>query len=148
MIIEETEFADLASVVELVGRVANTNILPHFSEEGREFFTMKVLPDVETTFNRTCFQSAKMTDNGKLIGFGAIRDKDYITHLFVDSAYQGRGLGKLLLQHLLALADADEVRLRASVNSVSFYASQGFNTTDSEAVFNGIRFVPMCWVRT
>ncbi len=139
----ETTIEDLRSVIELVASVSQKDILPHFNEEGRETFSSKVLPDVETTFNKTCFETLKVIDNGKLIGFGAIRDRDYITHLFIGNSYQGTGLGKLLLVQLLKLSNSREVRLRASVNAVNFYESQGFRATDKEAQVNGIRFVPM-----
>ena len=147
MNIEETEISDLGSVIELVANVSNANILPHLSEQGRATFASKVLPDVETAFDKERFQSLKVTKGNKLIGFGAIRDHEYITHLFVDTNYQGSGLGKLLLEHILALSTAREVRLKSSVNAVTFYKSQGFVATDSETEVNGIRFVPMVWVR-
>ena len=87
-----------------------TNILPHFSEEGRLTFAEKVLPDIETAFDK--------------------------------------GLGRRLLEHLLESTTSNEVWLRASVNAVTFYESQGFVATDSEAAMHGIRFVPMVWLRT
>jgi len=139
----ETTIEDLRSVIELVANVSQADILPHLNEEGRETFSSKVLPDVETTFNQTRFESLKIVENGKLIGFGAIRDRDYITHLFIENSYQGTGLGKLLLVQLLKLSNCKDVRLRASVNALNFYKSQGFKATDKEAQVNGIRFIPM-----
>ena len=91
------------------------------------------------------FQSLKITNEKELIDFGAIRDDDCITHLFIDKNYQGKGLGKQLLKHLLALSHSKNVRLRASVNAVKFYEAQGFFATDSEKQTLGIRFVPMCY---
>ncbi|EGQ8195906.1 GNAT family N-acetyltransferase [Vibrio parahaemolyticus] len=148
MNIEETEISDLGLVVDLVTRVSSANILPHFNEQGQVTFASKILPDVETAFDKTRFQNLKATKDNELVGFGAIRDKEYITHLFVDVNYQGSGLGKLLMKHMLALSTGREVRLRASVNAVNFYKSQGFVATGSELEVSGIRFVPMVWVRT
>ena len=102
-----------------------------------------ILPDVETAFDKIRFQSLKVVENGNLIGFGAIRDRECITHLFIDRTAQGRGLGKLLMTRLLALATSSEVRLRASVNARIFYENQGFKATGLESQVNGIRFVPM-----
>lgn len=146
--IEAAKISDLDSIVELVERVSNSNILPHFSEEGRLFFTSKVLPDIKTTFDDTRFQRFKLTEHNQLIGFGAMRDHDYITHLFIDDDYQGTGLGKRLLHHLLKQSPSGEVRLRASVNAVNFYQAQGFEATAPESEVNGIRFVPMRWTRS
>jgi GNAT superfamily N-acetyltransferase len=144
----ETTLEDLHSVIELVANVSQADILPHFDEEGRETFSSKILPDVKTTFDKACFDTLKVIENGKLIGFGAIRDRDYITHLFIENSYQGTGLGKSLLVQLIKLSDNEEVRLRASVNAVNFYESQGFKATDKETQVNGIRFLPMSRVST
>ncbi len=141
-IIKTTE-EDLCSVIELVANVSQLDILPHFNEEGRSTFALKVIPDVETAFDKIRFESLKVMINGNLIGFGAIRDREYITHLFIDKSYQSSGLGKLLLAKLIKLSNREEVRLRASVNAVNFYESQGFKATDIEAQVNGIRFLPM-----
>ncbi|EHH1242057.1 GNAT family N-acetyltransferase [Vibrio parahaemolyticus] len=148
MVIEETEISDLGFVIDLVKSVSSTNILPYFSEQGQRSFASKILPDVETAFDKTRFHSIKVTENNKLIGFGAIRDKEYITHLFVDVNYQGSGVGKSLLKHMLASSTGREVRLRASVNALNFYKSQVFFATGSETEVKGIRFVPMVWIRT
>ncbi|MGF1688030.1 GNAT family N-acetyltransferase [Photobacterium japonica] len=139
---------DLPQVVELVEKVSEAAIFPHFSDVGRQTFARKVLPDVETVFDPTAFYTVKMEVQGKVIGFGALRDGEYITHLFVDMAAQGHGWGKALLQHLLGHSQVPSVRLRASVNAVAFYASQGFEATGDEAEMSGIRFVPMCWSRS
>lgn len=146
--IERVERLDAKAVIELVASVSRLAILPYFSAEGRETLLSKVLPDIETTFDVSRFQSFKVTnDDHEIVGFGAIRDHNYITHLFVDPPFQGRGLGQLILRHLLPKTGQDEVRLKSSINAVDFYESQGFVATGSEQVFNGIRFVPMIWLR-
>ncbi|MDP2572268.1 GNAT family N-acetyltransferase [Vibrio penaeicida] len=145
MDIKKVEEIDMAAVVELVEKVANSDILPHFNEKGRLTFISKVLPDLKTAFDESKFYSVKAVENGKPIGFGALREGSYITHLFVDTKQQRSGIGKKLLQHLLDHSEAGHVSLNASVNAVSFYESQGFEITDSESEVNGIRFVPMCY---
>ena len=71
-----------------------------------------------------------------------------ITHLFVDNQYQAFGIGKALLARLMATSHTGEVSLKASLNAVSFYESQGFVAIGSEMSVNGIRFVPMVWQNT
>lgn len=143
MDIEKIAISDLDEVVELVGRVSREKILPCLSEEGQVNFTGKILPGIKTTFEASNFNSVKVIDNNKIIGFGAIRDGNYITHIFVDSDYQGKGVGRALLKHLLQFKSVDEVSLKASVNAVGFYESEGFITTGEETDVDGIRFVPM-----
>ncbi|EOG1785116.1 hypothetical protein ACXIUK_23055 [Vibrio parahaemolyticus] len=55
MRIEETQESDLNQVVDLVKRVVDKNILPHFSNEGQALFSSKVRSDVETTFDKSKF---------------------------------------------------------------------------------------------
>ncbi|HCH2612529.1 TPA: GNAT family N-acetyltransferase [Vibrio parahaemolyticus] len=148
MRIEETKESDFLQVVDLVKRVVDTDILPHFSNEGQELFSSKVWSDVETTFDKSKFQNLKLIENNKVIGFSALRKNDYITHLFIDTNFQNKGLGKLLLDNLLSLTESSEVRLRASVNAQNFYESQGFVATEGEQNVDGVRFVPMRLVRT
>ncbi|MEK2099256.1 GNAT family N-acetyltransferase [Vibrio alginolyticus] len=146
--IEETQESDFVQVVDLVKRVVDKNILPHFSNEGQVLFSSKVRSDVETTFDKSKFQNLKLIENNKVIGFAALRENNCITHLFIDTNFQNKGLGKLLLNKLLSLTESSEVRLRASVNAQNFYQSQGFVATEGEQNIDGVRFVPMRLVRT
>lgn len=83
MDIRRVEETDMAAVVELVEKVANSDILPHFSEKGRMTFISKVLPDLKTVFDKANFYSVKAVERGQLIGFGALREGSYITHLLL-----------------------------------------------------------------
>ncbi|EKO5176811.1 GNAT family N-acetyltransferase [Vibrio vulnificus] len=148
MRIEETQESDFIQVVDLVKRVVDKNILPHFSNEGQVLFSSKVRSDVETTFDKSKFQNLKLIENNQVIGFAALRENNCITHLFIDTNFQNKGLGKLLLNKLLSLNESSEVRLRASVNAQNFYQSQGFVATEGEQNIDGVRFVPMRLVRT
>ncbi|EKP4442030.1 GNAT family N-acetyltransferase, partial [Vibrio alginolyticus] len=71
MRIEETQESDFLQVVDLVKRVVDKDILPHFSNEGQALFTSKVRSDVETTFDKSKFQNLKLIENNKVIGFAA-----------------------------------------------------------------------------
>ncbi|GAK86805.1 putative acetyltransferase [Vibrio ponticus] len=148
MEIEQVNNQDVGALVELISSVASSNILPSLSEEGRKSFISSIRPDVETALDLTRFQSFKVTTDNEIIGFGAIRDSDYITHLFIDTRSQKSGVGKRLLHHLLSRSSAKEVGLKSSVNAVGFYESQGFTVTDTEQSVKGIRYVPMSWLRT
>lgn len=143
MEIKKTVGSDLDEVVELVSRISHEKILPYLNKEGQVNFTDKILPSIKTTFGSSNFNSIKVIDNNKIIGFGAVRDGNYITHVFVDCDYQGKGVGRAILKHLLQFISGNEVSLRASINAVGFYESEGFVATAEEADVGGIRFVPM-----
>lgn len=135
--------ADLHAITALVLAVARTDIFPGLSEEGQATFLNRVLPDIETCFVSSNFFAIKTCQASKLLGFAALRDGNYLTHLFVDKSVQGAGLGKALLRSVLCKSSSGEVSLRSSVNAVPFYERQGFYATGPEAQVNGIRFVPM-----
>ncbi|WP_407507247.1 hypothetical protein [Vibrio parahaemolyticus] len=51
MKIEQVNNQDVGALVELISRVASSNILPSVSEEGRKSFISSIHPDVETALD-------------------------------------------------------------------------------------------------
>ena len=147
MDIRQVEFLDLESIKYFVTEVSEIDVLPRFNDQGKAEYKARVLPDIVKTFDTACFKALKVVCTGEIVGFGALRDGNYLTHLFVSKSLQGQGIGKQLLSALLNMTEANEISLRSSVNAVGFYKSCGFEMTGSEADFNGIRFVPMCLAR-
>ncbi len=139
---------DLDAVTVLVKEVSEVDVLPWFNSQGQQEYKERVLPDLVTTFDEDRFLSIKAISDGKLLGFAALRDGTYLTHLFVSQSSQGVGLGGQLLNFLLNATEAKEVSLRSSINAVGFYERNGFVATGEEAEFNGIRFVPMTLVQS
>ncbi|MCK6264381.1 GNAT family N-acetyltransferase [Vibrio sp. ZSDE26] len=146
MDVQEVTAADLDSVVQLVSEVSKTDVLPLFNAQGKLEYEQRVLLDLSSTLSDN-FLSIKAVSGGELVGFAALRDGHYLTHLFVSNKSQGSGLGRELLNHLLSQTNANEISLRSSVNAVGFYNHNGFIATGEEAEFNGIRFVPMSLIR-
>ncbi|MBV7297081.1 GNAT family N-acetyltransferase [Enterovibrio paralichthyis] len=147
MEIRKVVLKDLEAVQQLVNAVSKLDVMPLLNEQGQEEYKSRVLPDLATTFDDSRFYTVIALNDDVVIGFAALREGNYLTHLFVSKSAQGAGLGKTLLNHVLATTEAKEISLRSSLNASSFYASQGFETTGDEAAFNGIRFVPMRLVR-
>jgi GNAT superfamily N-acetyltransferase len=134
---------DLSSIHALVKEVATIDVLPLLNTQGQNEFLTRVLGDIESTFDTSSYYSVKALVEGEIVGYGAIRDGNYLTHLFVSKQSQGTGVGHFILSHLLSSTDVAEVGLRSSVNAMSFYEKHGFVATGPESEFNGIRFVPM-----
>jgi predicted GNAT family N-acyltransferase len=129
---------DVDAVRQLIETVSEVDILPVFSEQGKAEYKARVLP-----FDTQRFYALKISDSGVLLGFGALKEGSYLTHLFVSKAIQGCGMGRKLLEELMASTTASEMSLRASLNAAGFYESLGFTKTGPESDFNGIKFVPM-----
>ena len=147
MEIQQVELVDLESVKRFISQVSEMDVLPNFNDQGKAEYKSRVLPDVVMTLDTERFQTLKVIFAGEVVGFGALRDGNYLTHLFVSKSMQGQGVGKQLLSTLLNTTGTKEISLRSSINAVGFYESYGFEATGNEAEFNGIRFVPMRLIR-
>lgn len=147
MIVDTATKKDLSSIVSLVKQVASCDVLPLLSIQGQTEFTTRVLSDIETTLDTTVFCTLKVVIDKEIVGYGALRNGNYLTHLFISKHCQGKGIGKALLTRLLETSTESEIDLRSSVNAASFYENYGFNRIGEETEFNGIRFVPMRLVR-
>ncbi|WP_281544610.1 GNAT family N-acetyltransferase [Grimontia sp. SpTr1] len=143
MEIRKVVLRDLEAAQELVSSVSEADVIPLFDEQGQDEFKSRILPDLATTFDDSRFYTVIALNKDEVVGFAALREGNYLTHLFVAKSEQGTGLGKRLLEHVLTTTSAKEISLRSSVNALAFYASQGFEATGEESDFNGIRFVPM-----
>ena len=88
------------------------------------------------------------TVDGTLAGMIEIREHNHVALLFVDKAYQRRGIARGLLRAGLADARAADPGVeRVTVNSsrygVAAYEKLGFRQTGPERAVNGIVFIPM-----
>ena len=84
--------------------------------------------------HRRAFAASQATvfawSDGQLVGFGrAISDGAYQSAIYdvaVRPEYQGQGIGKRILFHILALLPKGNVILYASPGKEAFYATLGF----------------------
>jgi len=83
MEIQKAEMADLVAITSLVTEVSNHDVLPLFNEQGKLEYENRVLPDLVSTFDEGKFITIKAVNGGDLVGFAALRDGNYLTHLFV-----------------------------------------------------------------
>jgi len=80
----------------------------------------------EKRLNRTKPYLALIDDT--LVGFSEFYD-DYIDCFYVHDEYQGKGIGKALIYHILEIAskiDIKILRIDASITAKSFFESFGF----------------------
>ncbi|WP_028579680.1 GNAT family N-acetyltransferase [Desulfogranum japonicum] len=93
--------------------------------------------------HQTAFESSYckifLYDHNKLVGFGrAISDGAYQAAIYdcaVLEEYQGKGLGKLLVQEILKRLQNLNVILYAAPGKESFYAKQGFKKMKTGMAF-------------
>ena len=92
-------------------------------------------------FHVTVRDNAQLIAMGRVIGDGAMFF--YVQDVVVDPGYQGKGLGKLLMQHIESyLASVAEkgttIGLLASQGKEAFYKRYGYVGRDGEALGLGM----------
>ncbi len=129
----------------LVQRVFDATIAATYQKQGREHFHSFVDPVAFASRLATPAHFALGAySEGFLIGMIEVRDLSHICLLFTDLAWQGKGVGSLLVQKAQErCADSTWMDVNAAPNAVSFYQKMGFVPTSEEQETDGIRFVPM-----
>lgn len=84
----------------------------------------------------------------RIIGMIDIKENCHICLFFVDSSHQRKGVGRNLLNRVLAHcrvqnSELSEIDVHSSLFAVSIYEKLGFQQLKPEQVKNGIRFVEM-----
>nr|WP_307775840.1 N-acetyltransferase [uncultured Cetobacterium sp.] len=69
-------------------------------------------------------------ENNKIKGFIAVIENSYIGALFVDPEYQGKGIGKKLIEYAENIYDSLRLAVyKENHDSVNFYKKVGFKIT-------------------
>lgn len=88
-----------------------------------------------------------VTPTTELVGAAAISGAQQVEHLFVDSAYQGIGLGRRLWEHLrdhaLRSGNPGFFKVNSSLNVVPVYERLGFVIAAPTVERYGGAYVPM-----
>ena len=136
-------------VYELVIRVFQQKVAPVYSRGGCEKFLGMISPEGLSEIangNNSFVILAKYEEMP--IGMLTVRDESHIALFFVDSRYQGEGIGKHLMDEAKRLCleknpSLTAVTVSSSPNSVSFYQAVGFEALGDEVDEDGMRFLPM-----
>lgn len=82
---------------------------------------------------------------GELAGAAAMRPGDgHVYLLFVDGRFHGQGLGRELIQALMAKTGRPRtIKLNSSLYAVDFYKHMGFKATGPISRDKGLEFLPM-----
>jgi GNAT superfamily N-acetyltransferase len=135
---------DEDSVFYLVRAGFDEYVRPDLTDEGiSEFFraAREMIYDKPTAHLIMVAESK----NG-IIGLIDIRDNNHICLFFIARDFQGRGIGRSLLDRATAECienSSTEIEVNSSLYAVPIYKRLGFVQTKSEQLVNGIRFVPM-----
>ena len=87
-------------------------------------------------------------ENNELLGVIATRHKKkHISCFFVLDKYQGQGIGKKLWKYVKERSEFLAITVNSSPYAVEIYHKLGFEDTDTEQLVDGIRYIPMCFLK-
>lgn len=85
-------------------------------------------------------------DQGFILGVLAMRQK-HISLLFVKKECHRKGIAKRLFSYMLEQLKSDTITVNSSPYAQQIYEKLGFVKTDMEQITNGIRYIPMIYVK-
>lgn len=117
---------------------------PDYAQEGIDHFRDFIF-DREITATLEFFGAF---EKGTIKGVIATRkNRQHIACFFVPAMYQGAGIGRKLWEFVLKNSSHPIITVNSSPFAIPIYHRLGFEDTDSEQVVDGIRFVPMQFLR-
>ena len=134
---------------ELIMRVFRKHVAPVYSEKGiARFLGMLSQTGLSEMNHGEDSFVIVARDHTKIIGMLSVINKNHIALIFVDSYYQGKGIGKNLIDEAIKKCSGRNsgitaVTVSSSPNSESFYKETGFEATGDEIDDEGLRFTPM-----
>jgi GNAT superfamily N-acetyltransferase len=130
----------------LVEKVFHEFVASDYSSEGIEtFFRLVNVAYIESLASRNGFIYGAFIDD-RLVGVLAVRDRNYISLFFIDSDFQGMGIGRKLFEVIrkeIASCGEFAINVHSSPFAVPIYEALGFSKIDIEQSEAGIRYTPM-----
>lgn len=119
-----------------------------YTEEGiRSFFEFITDDDLYSRFLDGKYQVLVALDGERIIGMASVRNINFLSLLFVDEEYHRHGVGRALLDTMIAYLKNEVgekfMSLRAAPYAVVFYHKVGFREVGPEEHYSGIHVTPM-----
>ncbi len=150
IIIRDFAVENIFLITSLIKEVFFEHIAPLYPRQGVDEFFVYI--DPRHTLNRQrgshAILEAVDEDTKSIIGMIETRNKNHVCLFFVKSAYQRKGVGRLLLQEAIKRVPLQSsITVNASPNAVDAYEALGFYATGELKEESGMRFVPMRYER-
>jgi ribosomal protein S18 acetylase RimI-like enzyme len=81
----------------------------------------------------------------EIVGFIAIKNKNRLFHLFVDSKHHKKGIAKELWNYIKEHCDVSNMSVNASLYAIKTYESFGFSVKGEECEYLGLKYQPMIY---
>ncbi len=146
--IQDEEWSDTMSMVWRVFLRFETD---YYSQEGIQNFRDFITDDtLYMMFRQGVYRVFGCFEGRKIVGMISVRSVNHISLLFVDEAWQHRGIASGLMRYLCDYLIEEEGQTHVTVNSspyaIEFYHRMGFTDTDDVQESQGITFTPMKFI--
>ncbi|MBR1822383.1 MAG: GNAT family N-acetyltransferase [Clostridia bacterium] len=130
--------ADVSRIAEIIVFNNRLNFFPIFQDEGFSFGEMQVLPLANAYLaDPEKIRDTRVYDDGVIKGLTIVKGRE-IEKLYVEPAFQGRGIGAMLLDHAVSALGARFLwALEKNESALRFYARHGFAPTGERKLEEG-----------
>jgi GNAT superfamily N-acetyltransferase len=140
--------ADAPVICDMVERVFRKFVAPGYTDEGVRAFLEYAQPELLRIRLEDDHFTLVATLDEVIVGMIEVRQYRHVSLLFVDCAYQRRGIARQLMTCALDICRQNTPMLReVTVNSSPYaqpvYGRMGFHPTRPEQVKSGVRYIPM-----
>ena len=131
--IRQARAGDVSRLAEILVFNNRINFYPIFRCDEYSFGEMQVIPIAnEMLANPRVLANTYVYDDGILRGM-IVLDGDEVQRLFVEPAFQGRGIGAALLEYAISQHQVTHLwALEKNVGAIRFYQRHGFRVTDEK----------------
>lgn len=144
MRIERIGVDDREEALALVWEVFMQFEAPDYSEQG--IATFKRFLEDKSSIDALEMYGAY--DQNRLVGVIATRNNgNHIALLFVDGSHHRRGIGRRLFERVVEAGTGDRITVNSSPYAVEVYKHLGFAAESKDQLTDGIRYVPMTYVK-
>lgn len=119
---------DLSRIAEIYVFNNRMNYWPIFKDDGFSFGELQVVTMVDNYFGKDeILKNILVYDDGLIKGFIQMNGTE-ICKIYVDTFFQGEGIGKELIEYAINEYDANNLwALEKNERAISFYKKHGFN---------------------
>ncbi len=143
MSVREMKTSDAIEVSRVVRSSFSDSVASGLSPEGISTFSGLSSPEALSKRLNEDNNILVYEEHGQIRGMIELKEGRHVAMFFVSPAYQGRGIGRTLMEAALAFRRVQVITVSASVPSVPAYQRYGFSVVSAEEEERGLRYVPM-----
>lgn len=138
MNIRKARMDDLSRIAEIYVFNNRMNYLPIFNDERFSFDELQVISLADNYFKKDeVLTNIYVFDDSIIKGFIQMYETE-ICKLYVDTFFQSKGIGNILIEYAVKELHADELwALEKNIRAISFYQKHGFHLTGEKKFEEG-----------